>query len=121
MEGLELPQEDMEFLNKVCGPERTPELQASISALEQAAISGDEEAKLSLEMVLVAEATQNEFNADAYDMMADSVAACRMFLPELITRTHIDAVFESQFARLLQAIQRSAWARGWIARERRME
>lgn len=118
MEEPQLSDEDMEFLGNVFGSERTPESQARFDALEADAASGDEVARQALEGLLVAESTLDEFHKDGQQLMSESVAICGHFLPELIARTNTDSAFLSQFAPMLQAIQRSSWARGWIARDR---
>ena len=120
MEEPQLPEEDMEFLDKAWGPGRTPELEASIAALERSAASGDEVARQALEGILVAELTTDEFHTDVQQLMNETVAICREFLPELTIRAEVDFDFRARFAPMLMAIQRSAYARGWIARERRL-
>ena len=120
MEEPQLSEEDMAFLGNVFGLERTPEFQASLDALENDAASGDEVARQALEGILVAESTIDEFEADGLQMMVEAIAICKQFLPELVARSQIDPMFMAQFAPMLQAIQRSAYARGWKARERRL-
>lgn len=119
MDNLDLPQEDMEFLESISGPDRDPALQQHLDSLQQAAETGNEYARQTVEMLLVAESIVDEFSAVQQQMMNDSIGVCECILPELITLARIDTVFMGRLANALQAIQRSAFAHGWIARDRK--
>jgi hypothetical protein len=70
-------------------------------------------------MLLVAEAHINEFAEDGSCMMMDAGGVCEIHLPELVVRARVDSLFMNKFAETVQAIQRSAWAYGWIARDKK--
>lgn len=119
MTELDLPQEDMEFLENISKPKRDPALQQCFDDLQQAAKTGDEFAKQSLESLLVAESTTDEFRGVMQQLMNESVNICQTLLPEIITFSLADRAFMGRLADTLQAIQRSAFAYGWIARDRK--
>lgn len=119
MTELDLPQEDIEFLESISQPDRNPVLQQCLDGLQQDADAGDEFAKQSLESLLVAESTTDEFRAVMQQLMNESISICRTLLPEIITFSLADRAFMGRLADTLQAIQRSAFAYGWIARDRK--
>jgi hypothetical protein len=119
MDDPQFSEEDMEFLNSVWGPEeRTPKAQASIDALESLAAQGNKGAKQALEEIVVTEAIKDYYAKDLNDLVALAMETWRQSLPELVLRFYVDVSFRWQFSRAMDAIQRSAYTRGWIARDK---